>query len=394
VSAVTSIPVIDIDTHWSEPPDLWTSRMPERRWGDRVPHVVYDEARRESVWQVGDERLSGVAAFAMAGWNEFFPSHPKSLDEADPASWNPLARVERMDQHGVYAQVLYPNILGFATYAILKLADRALMLDIVRAYNDALVDFVSGASERFIPVMALPVWDVDASVAEMRRSAARGHKGFAFGGRPELQGLPTLRDDHWLPLWAVAQDLELSCNFHIGFASSTGGLFPPTSLDFARLAPNSMLSNCQTLTELTMSGICHRYPKLDFVSVESGVGWVPWLVEALDWQWIESGAYREHPDHELPGFYFRRQCYTSFWYERAGLDLALEQFPDNIMFETDFPHPMSLSPGPASSAKDAAGTIAANLANVPEPIRRKVLYENAARVYHHQVPESSVMHGA
>jgi uncharacterized protein len=195
-------------------------------------------------------------------------------------------------------------------------------------------------------------------------------------------GEPILRDDHWAPVFSKAMDLGLSCNFHIGFAQSTGAMFPPTGLDFARLAPNGMLSNTQTLCEVTMSGICHEYPDLDFVSVESGVGWVPWLVECLDWQWTESGAFKEHPDRELPSFYFRRQCYTSFWYERAGLDLALELYPDNIMFETDFPHPMSLSPGPASTATTAAETIARNLAHVPDDTKRKVLYENAARVYH------------
>jgi uncharacterized protein len=378
----TDVPIVDIDSHWSEPADLWTSRMSERRWGDRIPHLVFDEAQHDTVWRVGDLNLSGVGAFAMAGWREFFPSHPASLDEADPAAWNPVDRIERMDQHGVYAQVLYPNILGFATYAILKLGEPELMLEVVRAYNDALIEFASTAPDRLIPIMCLPIWDVDASVAELQRAAALGHKGFAFGGRPELQGMPILRDEHWHPLFATAEELALSCNFHIGFAQSVGGLMPPTSLDFARLAPNGMLSNTQTLCELTMSGICHRYPKLDFVSVESGVGWVPWFVEAADWQWTESGAFREHPEQELPSVYFRRQCYTSFWYERAGLETALETFPDNIMFETDFPHPMSLSPGPASHAKTAAETVAVSLAQVDDDVRRKVLYENAARVYH------------
>src|SRR3546814_6097558 len=65
--------------------------------------------------------------------------------------------------------------------------------------------------------MALPFWDLEASLQEMRRCAARGHRGFLFSNAPEKVGLPALRDSHWYPLWSLAQDLGLSANFHIGF---------------------------------------------------------------------------------------------------------------------------------------------------------------------------------
>src|SRR5687768_4699724 len=106
------IPVVDSDSHVTEPPDLWTSRLPEE-WGDLIPHTFYDERRAETRWRVGSKRLTGVAMFAMAGWREFPPSNPKSLEDADPAAWHPGERLKRLDEYGLYAQVLYPNLLGF-----------------------------------------------------------------------------------------------------------------------------------------------------------------------------------------------------------------------------------------------------------------------------------------
>ena len=57
------------------------------------------------------------------------------------------------------------------------------------------------------------------------------------------------------------------------------------------------------------------------------------------------------PDMELPSFYLRRQIYGMFWFENEVLGRVADLLPDNIMFETDYPHPNSLSPGPASFAE-------------------------------------------
>jgi predicted TIM-barrel fold metal-dependent hydrolase len=130
-----------------------------------------------------------------------------------------------------------------------------------------------------------------------------------------------------------------------------------------------------------MSGVCHRFPRLNFISVESGFGYVPFLLASLDWQWMNSPVPRESPDWLLPSEYFRRQIYATFWFE-PGVERQIDLYPDNVMFESDFPHPTSLSPGPGSTALDAKDTIAANLAGLSEEILEKVLYKTAARIYH------------
>ena len=63
------IPVFDADSHLAEVPDLWTSRLPTSKWGDEVPHVVFDERLKRDRWVIAGRMLTSVANWAVAGWN-------------------------------------------------------------------------------------------------------------------------------------------------------------------------------------------------------------------------------------------------------------------------------------------------------------------------------------
>ena len=322
----------------------------------------------------------------MAG---VYPNFPPTIEQADPGAWSPGPRLERLDEYGVYGQVLYPNLLGFHTHAFLSTGDDELMLKCVEAYNDFLIDFTSEDSARFIPIMVLPFWDVEKSVAEIKRCYAKGHKGIAFGSEFEKIGYPGLASGHWDPIFDVAQTLELSINFHVGFSAFTAGDFDKLSkkeAGFSRLPWTQtcvlmFLGNAKAISDVIFTGVGNRFPRLNFVSVESGFGYVPYLVESMDWMWKNGGAFRENPDLPLPSEIFRRQVYATFWFEKTTLK-NLVDYADNVMFETDYPHPTSLSPGPASYADIPRNIATENLQDFPDDVVRKVLHENAARIYH------------
>src|SRR5579864_3483848 len=133
--------VIDTDTHVMEPYDLWTSRVSVAKWGDLVPHVKWDDEMQEDMWFYGDNRIGAAAGAAQAGWKEFPPLHPPTLDVVDPATWDPHERLKKMDAFGIWAQVLYPNVAGFGAGRLLTFGDPELMLACVQAYNDFLADY-------------------------------------------------------------------------------------------------------------------------------------------------------------------------------------------------------------------------------------------------------------
>ena len=379
--------VIDTDTHIIEPYDLWTSRISQKKWGDKVPHVRWDEKYQEDAWFFGSERVAAAAGAAFAGWDKYPPLRPKRLEQVQTYTWHAEDRLKIMDEYGIHAQILYPNVAGFGAGKYLALEDGELMLACVRAYNDWLTEWASAAPNRLIPQMALPFWDVQACVVEMQRAFKLGHKGVVMCGEPEHFSLPKLTDPQWDPLWAAAQDLGLPINFHIG----TGDMWYTTMMHrsvgrhahFASMGALFSLDNSKVIAQILCGGVCHRFPRLNFVSVESGVGWLPYLLDALDYQWKNCGVVNEHPEYKLlPSEFFKRQFYGCFWFEQDTLKPAIEKLgADNILYETDFPHPTSMSPGPCTSAVNPSEYIETAMAGISREDAGKILHGNAARIY-------------
>ena len=328
-------------------------------------------AARRTYWYIGDQKLYGVGAFAQARWPEFPPSHPKTLAEAFLPAVDAKARLGYMDEVGVYYQVMYPNILGFHSHVFLQHMPQELATECVRAYNDWLAEWCSADSKRLIPMMMLPFWDIDASVAEMKRAYDLGHKGVLFAARYDKVGLPRLVDDYWEPLLGQAQEMGLSMNFHVGFLSSDddlkGAVDQSKKLDFTRESSLVLLGNAQNVAEVVLSGVCHRYPDLNFVSVENGAGLaaVPRREHGL------AVAQRRRPQG-LPGppaaerVHEAARSTACTGSSRSRSSAVIDEMEDNLMFETDFPHATSLSPGPASESPSPRDVMERSLGGLDE----------------------------
>jgi len=262
-------------------------------------------------------------------------------------------------------------------------------LEFLKAYNDYQTEWSSAAPDRLLPMTSLPFWDLSATLAEMERCATAGHLGIVFSQDPGAFGLPTLTDRAWDPMWSAAQEMDLAVNFHIasGDTSLLDNAGHPANgphANYASMGVSFFMGNARTLASLICGGICHRFPRLNFVSVESGVGWLPFALDALDWQWKNCGVALEHPEYDLlPTEYFKRQIYGCFWFEVEPARFAIERLgADNILYETDFPHPTSMSPGPASSAIAPDQFLEDNFSDLDEATLSKILHDNAARIYH------------
>lgn len=374
--------VIDCDAHITEPGDVFTSRLPERM-RSRAPRIVSHPDMGWDVWQIGDSvAFASVGHTAVAGWKDPFPAAPSSMAEVPKAAYDPAARLAYMDSIGLWAQVQYPNVGGFGNQGFLKLGDPELMLACVHAYNDFLTDWTSTDPRRLIGITALPFWDVEASVREIERCAKLGHKGILFSGEPHKLGEPYLGDRHWDPIWSAAQDVGLPVSFHIGSSDFEAGMTPERyqahgvgpSVGF--MTVGLFLENGKQLTDLLLSGVLPRFPKLRVVSVESGIGFIPFILEAVDYTFEYTRSRLERPEYEMrPSDYFRRQVYGCYFFEEIAPQHQLELIgEDNILFETDYPHPVCLY-------GNVREKIDAGLAGRSDATRRKLLWQNAASLY-------------
>lgn len=376
---LAGIKIIDVDTHVSEWPDLWTARA-SAKMKPHMPRLAGEGTERR--WVIGEDTFlasrSANSAVMRDGSKtrglEFFDCEHAQVHAG---AYDVHARVKMMDEQGVHAQIAYPNVLGFGGQRAMKV-DESLRLESIRIFNDAMADMQKESGGRIFPMALLPWWDVDKSVAETERCLKLGLKGINISPDPHDHGLPTLGDKHWDPLWEVCAANTVPVNFHIGASdTSTSWYFSSTWPDFSerqKLAMGGMMlfiSNLRVMANILMSRFLERHPKLNIVSVESGAGWIPYMLEALEYMSGESGLEYSPTPTEV----FRRQVYACTFFERKDFVHTIRQVgADNIMFETDFPHPACLFPDGLDYMTDA-------IAEMTGEERFKIFSGNAARVY-------------
>jgi predicted TIM-barrel fold metal-dependent hydrolase len=282
-----------------------------------------------------------------------------------------------MDEQGIAAQIAYPNLLGFGGQSAMKI-DVELRNLSMTIFNDAMAEMQADSNGRIFPMALLPWWDIKLAVAEAERCAAMGLRGININSDPHTRGMPSLDADDWSPLWELCSDTGLPVNFHIGASDESNTWFGagawPTHDGNRQLAYGStmmFLSNSRVISNIILSLMLERFPKLKMVSVESGVGWLPFVLEALEYQMQESGVKYDVPPKEI----FRRQMYACSWFERDDIVHSVRALGvDNVMWETDFPHPTCLYPDALQAIEPASRKLTAEE-------RSKVFSGNACGVY-------------
>jgi uncharacterized protein len=384
--------LIDADSHYSEPYDLWTSRAPAK-YRDLVPRVrTGDDGQLR--WYIDKHPLfmAGGASFVDKAGNKtpmasVDITKGMSWEDIHEASYDATARLKVMDELGIWAQIVYPNTMGFAAYALIRKVEPEVGAAIVSIFNDAMAEWQAAGKDRLYPMAVLPFWDIKASVKEAERVASMGLRGVTMAGNPHLGGLPDLGQPDWEPLYETLQGLGMPINIHVGSTATTSednhtAAWP--SLELRAVKPvNSVqmeLANSRFISNLCVSDILLKYPDLKWVSVESGIGWIPYVLERVDYEYRET--FPDLPPVEKPTALemFRKGIYGTFWFEHAGPQLLLDYLgADNVMWETDFPHPTCLYPSPAERSAKA-------LAGIEHSKVRKIMQDNAAQLYRIALP--------
>jgi len=376
--------VIDTDTHYSEPHDLWSSRA-TGKYKELVPQVKTIDGKE--AWYVDGDVQIGFTSPSSVIRNdgrksqgiEFFGW---KMEDVHAASYDLEARLAMMDDMGIHAQIVYPNLAGFGNQRFQNLENRDLRHACVTIYNDAMAEMQNDSRDRFFPMALMPWWDIKASVGEVERAHGMGLRGIVMCSDPDSIGLPDLGQPEWDAFWEVCQDKQMPINFHIGASDIGFNMYGraswPSMGPERRLAlgsANLYLDNARVLGNLLYSGVPERFPGCRFVSVESGIGWVPFFLEALDYQVSETVPNELKHLPLKPSEYFRRQVFACFWFETTAPQKLIEDVGvDNVLFETDFPHPTCLYPNNREHLSHV-------LAEIDEGVRRKVLQDNAAALY-------------
>jgi uncharacterized protein len=378
--------VLDADSHLTDVDDLWTKRAPAA-YKDQILHV--EDVDGERTWVVEGlavGKAGGGSTIDRAGIKHPFQESMVEWDfeRAHVGAWDIDTRLEVLDSMGIQHQVLYPNALGLGGQALADVKDPVLRNLCVEIFNDSRAEIQSSTNNRLLPMPILPSWDIDACVREAQRLSDMGLRGVNMTSDPQDLGSPDLANRAWDPLWEVCADLELPVHFHIGSSLTAmnffGQYFWESQHEYVKPAIGGamlFIGNARVVINTIFAGVFDRHPKLKMVSVESGIGWVPFILETMDWELPENAPVQAAELDRAPSEYFKTNWYATMWFEtgRGHLQELVDKVgEDNIMFETDFPHPTSLWPKPLEHVHDAMATLR------PET-RRKILAENGNKLY-------------
>jgi predicted TIM-barrel fold metal-dependent hydrolase len=318
--------IIDADIHLIEPPDIFVDRLPAK-YHKMAPDIQAHTEKQSS--QTREWLAGGIG------------------DNPVESLFDPVERAKVMSRYGINAGATFPNLAltGPEIYQQIPGADIGVQLAVVSAYNDWVLSWNERAPGRFISLVVLPYWDVKGAVRELERCAGLGSKGVVMSGYPQNHGCPLLADPHWNDLWRAAEANQQTVAFH---ASSGGIELQDQRTDLLGWGlwavftqGNEYLKNAISAVDIVTSGVLHRHPQLNFMFAECGIGWVPFVLEAMDAYWPVFEPWKTNPavtPDLLPSDVFKRQCFASTMFERYNPSHPYQ----NAMFESDYPHPKCL----------------------------------------------------
>ncbi|WEK47356.1 MAG: amidohydrolase family protein [Candidatus Andeanibacterium colombiense] len=385
-------PLVSCDDHLDLnmlPADVWTKRMGEK-WGDRAPHIEIND-KGMAQWIADGQSWGGWSGKAFR-----FSDGPKPIltaydrggieDTTELRAGNPVLRLADMDRDHVWAHIVFGPVTS------IKTADPEFMAACYATYNDWLhEDFCSAAPDRLIGVAMLPPHP-EPAIAELSRLVARG--GVKQANLQIAVAEPRLEDPRWEPLFELLESSGIALSFHVTVFPSVTNAFdkykgsPGATFLHAKMFIEQFLD---PFVDLFAWGILERHPGMKIVIAESGVGWVPWVVEELDyrhyrlWECADFWDDRGGIPHKLkPSEVFRRQVYGTFQQSPTAMRLLEFWGPDNLLWASDYPHPDSIWPNSQKTISETMGHMAI------DDVRR-IVGGNAAKLYGLDLSKATVL---
>lgn len=367
--------LVSVDDHVVEPAHLFDGRVP-KKYEDVAPKFVHKDDGSD-IWLYEGIELPNIGLNAVAGRPpEEYGFEPTALEEIRPGCYDIHARVKDMNANGVLGSMCFPSFPQFCGQLFSRTADKDQARVMVQAYNDWHIEEWCGTYPgRFIPLALPMLWNPEWLAEEVHRVAAKGCHAFTFSENPAKLGLPSFHSDHWDPFWKACSDEGTVVCLHIGSSSQLVVTSEDAPIDV--LMTLSPINIVQAATDLVFSPVLRKFPDLTVALSEGGIGWIPYLLERLDYTYRHHKAWTGQDfGDKLPSQVFNEQVVTCFIDDAFGIESRAHLNIDNVTWECDYPHSDSTWPfAPELAMK--------YLKAVPDDEVNKITHLNAMRVWNY-----------
>ena len=331
-----------LDMPWM-PPKLFTENS-ARGLRDRMPFV--EDGPDGPQWVTKSGANFGLLNGVGPGGAKLVPGQNRRVDiMAETGMFadgkkgvqrvsDPHMRLKEMERDGVDAEVIF-GILGGAS----KMQDIEAANHMLEIYNTWLTDFCSHYPDRHIGLGCIPYGDVEAAVAEVHRCAKMGLKGLELSCSWDME---PMWHPSWEPMWAAVAEVNLPLHFHT-FPTTAPRAKEMTEAKYRRAAMFTGVSAFQMglihiLAAMMGAGVFERHPNLRVSFGESGIGWIPYALDRMDFEFED--RFRDLMKLK-PSEYWQRQCKATFQYDVIGpklINVNNLMTTDTLMWGSDYPH--------------------------------------------------------
>ena len=363
--------VLDSDLHVLEPGDLYLKYM-DPKWGDRIPRGTRKTRFSEVTYLTADGKrvrntqVSGFPSIGEREMHRFMVGIERDFD--------PVSQLQAMDMEGIDLAVLFRTTPLYTDDA----HEPEYALDLCRAWNDWITDFCRQDPSRMKAAGLIPLHDAELAAAEIRRIVTElGHVGACMTPEPALGH--QLPEPYFDPVWAEAERLGVPVCFHPSFSPNqvhwSNRFADLSGLKWLSETFDQPMEDILAVVYMTAGGILERFPNLKVAFLEGNCSWLPWLLYRLDERYeLYAGIDGVIELSMKPSEYFFRQCFISVDVDEYLVTDFIKQFgDDHLVFTTDYPHDDCKFP--------KATTTFLSMEGVSDESKRKILWDNCARLY-------------
>jgi predicted TIM-barrel fold metal-dependent hydrolase len=358
---------VTTDSHLFEPPDLWAQRLPEA-----TTQALFAGLPRYHQ----PDTIKNAMAAEPAPDEPFFNGRTRAQIMR---GHDPELRIKDNEADGVWGQVIFPT-MSLLTW---MLGDQKLADAMGKTYNDWLAETHVPFDQLVCGAILPSIGDTDHNVPEIERAANMGMRTVILPVTPPA-GMPQYFDRAWDCVWAASLDHQLPISFHAGGSGSEWeyeetfghphGVFYDMFGKMRTAVPTFRL-----VADLCSGGVLDRFPELHVVIVESGAGWLGWLMQEMDSFSEFAPGYDTLGLSLRPSEYVRRQVHCTFMNDRPALELIDYTGHECLLWGNDYPHREGTWP-----ESDAA--LDTQFAGVPDGVRAAIVGGTAAKLYNLEPP--------
>jgi predicted TIM-barrel fold metal-dependent hydrolase len=369
-----NFPIIDVDSHHYESESIGEILD---YMDDPVLQQLARSARQANAKSVG-MLPAGVGYQDMGGRVMRYAT--RGMEKTESGVQRDIALARRwMDAIGIDVAVMFPTPmlqLGLHPQIEVEVA-------LARAYNRWLSERVLAHEPRIRSMLYLPFNDTDAAYRTVQEfGQTEGVVGFMVTSaryRP-------VHHNSYMKTYALLEEMNLPLAFHAGYNwnDQTVGMM---NRFISVHALGFVFYNMVHLANWITNGLPERFPKLKVLWVESGLAWVPFMMQRFDNEYMmrssEAPALKKKPSEYMRDMYFSSQPMEMA--DMAALEQTFRMInaETQLLYSSDYPH----------WDFDLPSTIY-DLPFLAEPAKRNILGGNAMKVFNLKLPAQKLAYVA